>query len=289
MNQNQSLSRRAVLAAGAIPLAAQPALTGLIGVTTGSFMPHLKSGDLVLLDLPRIMRDELGLKVLDLMTATLASLDRPYCERLRNEAIKAGILITNLKMNQPGLDLSSADPTVRAQAIKVYKETIDLAAVLGCRWVRPLPGPKRPDLKLVATSYHELMDYAAPKKIALLVENYGWMMDDPDALPSVIRAVGRGLKAQPDTGNFSDAARYAGLEKAFPHAVSCDFKAFQFGPGNSHPKYDLKRCFDVAWKAGFRGPWCFEHFNEKYKPLLAGMAALRDMIRMWTAEARKAR
>ena len=42
---------------------------------------------------------------------------------------------------------------------------------------------------------------------------------------------------QPDTGNWADDVRYAGLEKAFPHAVTCDFKAFELGADGSGDRY----------------------------------------------------
>src|SRR6187200_962988 len=62
-----------------------PNLAGEVGITTGSFVRHLtespQAGKLRLLDLPRIMRDDLDMKVIDLMTATLASLEPTYLEK----------------------------------------------------------------------------------------------------------------------------------------------------------------------------------------------------------------
>ena len=107
------------------------------------------------------------------------------------------------------------------------------------------------------------------------------MRDDPDAIPAIVAAVGRGIAAAPDTGNWTDAARFAGLAKAFPLAVTCDFKAQQLGPLGEHKPYDLKRCFQIGWDAGFRGPWCLEHFSDTLKGLWQGFARLRDMLREW--------
>jgi sugar phosphate isomerase/epimerase len=224
------------------------------------------------------MRDELGMKVIDLMTATLPSLEPDYLDRFRDEANRAGCVITNLKMNQPKLEMAHPNPAVRELALAEYKRTILAAARLGCRWVRPLPGPTRPDLTRLANSYRKLIDFAAPHGITLLIENYGWMQSDPNAIPAVLEQVGAGIAAAPDTGNWTDAARFEGLAKAFPHAVTCDFKAFQLAPDESHPKYDLERCFRVGWDVGFRGPWCLEHFHTELSGLLAGMLHLREML-----------
>jgi len=265
-------------------------LAGGIGITTGSFVRHLvpepRAGKLRLLDLPKLMREELDLRVIDLMTATLVSLEPEYCEQLRAAAERAGCVLTNLKMNNPGLELGSADEAKHRHALTEYKHTMDAAARLRVRWVRPLPGPKRPDLARLAAGYRELMDYGATRGLGVLVENFGWMQGDPDALPALIKAVGPALRAQPDTGNWTDAARYDGLAKAFPFAVSCDFKAKELGADGSHAAYDLKRCFQIGWDAGFRGPWCFEHQHADLAQLLKNMARLRDLLRGWMRAAK---
>ncbi len=61
-----------------------------LGATTGSFVKHLSKtraeGKLRLLDLPKIMCDELDLKVLDLMTATIPSWEPDYLDELKGKA-----------------------------------------------------------------------------------------------------------------------------------------------------------------------------------------------------------
>jgi hypothetical protein len=294
-----AISRRGLLLAAPawlvigknLTLAAQsprPSLAGELGVTTGSFVRHLtaeaQAGKLRLLDLPQVMRDELDMRVIDLMTATLPSLEPEYLQKLRDAAERAGCVLTNLKMNQRDLHLGSNDEAERRRAIDEYKRTIDAAALLGVRWVRPLPGPQRPDIATLASAFRELIDYAAPKGISLLIENFGWLASDPAAIPDIIKAVGSGLAAQPDTGNWSDnTIRYAGLARAFPLAVTCDFKARNLGPAGEHDAYDLKRCFDIGWDAGFRGPWCFEHAHENLQELYTNLRLLRDRLRQWIA------
>ena len=117
-----------------------------IGVTTGSFVKHLSKtraeGKLRLLDLPKIMRDDLDLKVLDLMTATLPSWEPDYLDELKGKAAEAGCVITNLKLNQKDLDMASPDADTRKRALDEYRRSIDAAQRLGCRWVRPLPSTK---------------------------------------------------------------------------------------------------------------------------------------------------
>src|SRR5262245_18146848 len=263
-----------------------PTLTGEIGITTGSFVRHLsespQAGRLRLLDLPQIMREEMDMRVIDLMTATLVSLEPAYLEQLRGAAEKAGCILTNLKMNLRELDLGSEDEETRRHAIDEFKGTIDAAVILGVRWVRPLPGNRRPQLATLAKSYRELIEHAAPHGISLLVENFGWLSGDPDALPEMIKAIGSGVAAQPDTGNWANNdVRYAGLARACPLAASCDFKFMAIADDGSHAAYDLKRCFDIGWDAGFHGPWCFEHANDDLAAQLRNFQLMRDRLRGW--------
>lgn len=266
-----------------------PSLQGEIGITTGSFVRHLSpiaaEGKLRLLDLPQIMRDELDMRVIDLMTATLVSLEPAYLEQLRGAAEKAGCVLTNLKLNLQNLDLGSEDEEMRRHAVNEFKRTIDAAAILGVRWVRPLPGNRRPQLATLAKSYRELIDHAAPHGISLLVENFGWLSSDAEAVPEVIKAIGAGVAAQPDTGNWVDnQVRYSGLAKAFPLAATCDFKFMALANDGSHAAYDLKRCFDIGWDAGFRGPWCFEHQHADLATQMRNFGVMRDRLREWMGE-----
>jgi len=260
-------------------------LQGLLGVTTGSFMRHLVTapapGKLYLLDLPPILREQLDLQVIDLMTATLPSVETHYLEALRSRAERAGCIITNLKLNQPEADIGSEDPVIKERSLRIYQESIDHAERLGCRWVRPLPKSKVASWDQYVDSYRRLIDYARPKGIGLLAENFGWMQSDPQAIPSLLAAVGEGIEASPDTGNWADAVRYEGLRLAFPRAVTCDFKFFELDPTGRHSRYDLERCFRLGWEAGFRGPWCFEHFHDSLEQLWKDLMVMRDRLRRW--------
>ena len=262
-----------------------PELARHIGVTTGSFMQHLrldpKLRTTFMLDFPQRMREQLGLKVIDIMSETLASFEPAYLDQVRARAEKHGCIITNLKMNQEAADLGSPDPEVRRSSQQVYRKSIDAAQRLGCRWVRPPLRTPKPNPQIVAAGFRELIDYAAPKGISLLVENHAGMRNDPNAVATLIKAIGKEVDAQPDIGGFTDETRDAGIRSSFRFAVSCDFKAFQLTPKGEHTLYDLKRCFELAWETGFRGPWCIEHFNESLEGLWQGFGQVTEMLRKW--------
>ena len=282
------LSQGVALSAGisAAPAADRPKPEWLqnIGVTTSSLGRQL-AGEAMgrnfsLLDLPRILSEELDMRVIDLNTSSLASTEPAYLERLRHNADQSGCRLTNLKLNQRDLDMNHPNKDVRERALREYQRSIDAAGILGVKWARPLPKPDRPDLGIHVDSYRRLAEYAAKHKIAMLVENYGWMQSDPNSVVDLVKRIGKNVVPGPDTGNWnSNPIRYRGLEITFPTSVTCDFKARKLGPNGAHAEYDLRRCFQIGWRAGFRGPWCLEHANRDTTALFRELAWLRDMLR----------
>lgn len=264
-------------------------LAGKMGMVTASFTPHIsenpKGSQIRLIEFPKMLREELDLTIVDFNTMNFPTLAPAYVERVRAAVEAAGCEATNLKMNQK-VDMASADAAERAEAMRQYKEAIDAAKLLGCRWVRPLPRAQQPDEARQRAAFDELIDYAGDRGLTVLLENFGWAMADPMATLKLADSLGKERVAiGPDTGNWTtNEVRYAGLANLFPRAVTCDFKAKELGPDGAHPAYDLKRCFDLAWEAGFRGPWCFEHGHADLAAAKRGVAFLRDAVRRWIKE-----
>lgn len=238
-----------------------------------------------LTDLPSIVREELDLRILDLATTNLSGADEKALDQFRNAAGEAGCILTNLKMNQPGIELGSPDASVRAAGIRTYTKSIQTAARLGMKWIRPLPTKGRPaDFTGFIESMRRLADIASENGLTMLVENFGWMQDSPDSVTKLIKQIDRNLAASPDTGNWSsDEVRYVGLKATFPLAATCDFKVKTLGPDREHTAYDLERCFRIGKRAGFRGPWCIEHGHRERTTLFEEIAWIRDRIREWSA------
>ncbi len=264
-------------------------IIGQVGITTSSLSRQVSvkptEGKIALMDLPKVLREELNIKVIDLNTSTIAGLDDKGLDKFRQAAEKAGSLLINLKMNQKGVDMSSPDADLREKTMRTYKRSIDAAARLGCLWARPLPRPMLSDRERHIAAYQELAEYAKKKNVQMLVENYGWMETDPQSVVKLIKAIGKNVAACPDTGNWkSNDLRAAGLKATFPIAVTCDYKAKVLSKDFEHPAYDLKQCFEIGWDAGFRGPWCLEHAHADQKTVFRNLAWLRDQLHQWMKE-----
>jgi hypothetical protein len=296
------ITRRQFLKLGAICVTASAALRGahaeirprlneLVGVNTSSFARQNRATEpaqrIDPFDVPRIMREELDIRVIDLVSTMLATREHHTLQRFRAAAERAGCIVTNLKVNDATLHFESDDPIARRHALEQYKHWIDAAAVLGVRWLRPYPAARTPPRwETLVSSYAELAEHAAPHGITMLIENYRWLEDQPDAIPRLVAALPGRVAAQPDTLNWVDrATRLRGLEGAFPHAVSADFKVRELGPNGEHPLYDLRECFELGRRAGFRGPWCIEHTHADKRTLVRELRMIADMLRGWSRRA----
>ncbi len=272
--------------------AAPKELAGKLGIVTASLSAHISktpaAGKITLLDFPQFMNHELGLEIIDFNSANFPSFEPAYLEKLRVSIDKSNCTATNLKMNQK-VDMNSSDPDTRAEAMRVYRKSIDAAQALGCRWVRPLPRSETPDMKAHIAAFNELIDYAGERGITVLIENFGWMMDDADSVVNLMNAIGRDrVGVGIDTGNWSsNKVRYAALEKTFPLAVTCDFKAKTLSKSFEHSAYDLESCFKIGWDAGFRGPWCFEHGNRDFDTAKRELIWMREQMEGWISIAAK--
>jgi len=258
-------------------------LDGIVGITTGGGLGKKRQrGEITLMSLPKYMRDELGMRLIDLNTRWLKSYHSEYLQEARAAAETAGCFFTNLKINHSFGDLYSSDSVERANALSNGRHLIDAAKILGTHWIRF----NVPKTAVVAPLAHQkLAAYAEQQGIQLLAENGGWLAKDPNSITSVVKAIGQNIAPCPDTGNWDDDVRDQGLRNSFPGAASCDFKAYELTADRQHPKYDLKRCFDIGWQAGFRGPWVIENMHDSDKTFASDTVYIRDLLKKWIAAA----
>jgi hypothetical protein len=264
----------------------RPSLAGEIGFTTGSLAYQRRNKLLKMSSLPKFVRDDLGMQLIDLNTNWLESYEDSYVRRVRESAEDADCFFTNLKVNHKFGDLYADDTNERQKAMAHARQLVTAARLLGARWMRfSIPKPV-PDTRTATLSAHrELARVAESQGIQLLVENNGWMRSDPGSVAELVRIIGKNVAPGPDTGNWNDDVRYEGIAKSFPGAVTCDFKVFDLDSNREHKKYDIRRCFDVAWKTGFRGPWAIEHWNEDTQMFAKETRYLRDLLNKWIVAA----
>ncbi|MCC7009646.1 MAG: sugar phosphate isomerase/epimerase [Acidobacteria bacterium] len=278
-----SLHRRDFLKRGSIVLAtplfsAAPASAARqadplarIGIATWSFRHLLAAGRspnapaperavMTAIDAPKFVREELGLRQLEIIINHLDERTIAYAERVRSAADKVGVAFINFQL---GGQMSAPDPAVRAKSIAEIKEGMRIAAALGAPTVRADVGGRQGeplDLKITAESYRELADFGATIGVMPMPENHGGHSSDPDTLVSIMKAVDPRVRAIVDWGNFrveNQAQRLEFTRKLLPHAGLISAKVDRFDADYA-PGYDVGELVRLVEGGGYRGKYSIE-------------------------------
>lgn len=79
--------------------------------------------------------------------------------------------------------MHESDPAKRAESLAAARRFIDLAAALGCPFVRvfgnEIKGPKEEVIARVAAGMRTLADYAGPRGVSIIIESHGDFTDSP--------------------------------------------------------------------------------------------------------------
>lgn len=245
-----------------------------IGIATWSFrhlmaagrndkMPPAERAVMTALDAPKFVREELGLRQLEIIINHLDERTVAYAERVRAAANAVGVQFINLQL---GGQMSAQDSTVRAKSIEDIKEGMRVAAALGSPTVRADVGGKQGetlDLSITADSYKQLVEFGSTIGVMPMPENHGGHSTDPDTLVSIMKAIDPRIRAIVDWGNFrveNQAQRIESTRKLLPYAgiVSAKFDRFD---ADYRPSYDVAELVRLVEGSGYKGKYSIEITN----------------------------
>lgn len=256
----------------AAPVQADP--LARIGIATWSFrhlmaagrnpkMPPAERAVMTALDAPKFVREELGLRQLEIIINHLDERTVAYAERVRGAADKAGVHFINFQL---GGQMSAPDPAVRAKSIEEIKEGMRIAAALGSPTVRADVGGRQGealDLAVTADSYKQLVEFGSTIKVMPMPENHGGHSTDPDTLVSIMKAIDPRIRAIVDWGNFrveNQAQRIESTRKLLPYAGLISAKVDQFD-ADYRPGYDVAELVRLVEGSGYKGKYSIELTN----------------------------
>jgi sugar phosphate isomerase/epimerase len=127
-------------------------------------------------------------------------------------------------------------------------------------------------------AYKECADYAGKKGIFLGMENHHGIVDDPDNLVKIVRAVDSpwaGINF--DSGNFNTEDPYADLIKIAPYAVNVQLKMEikRKGAAKSEPS-DIPRVIKILKDANYQG-WFTLEYEVAEDPFVAVPRILKEL------------
>ena len=139
---------------------------------------------------------------------------------------------------------------------------MDAAIFLGCHSIRvnaQSSGSRDEQRKLAADGLRQLVEFAAPKEINVIVENHGGLSSDGSWLASVMRTVNHArCGTLPDFGNFrvDDDTwydRYLGVTELMPFAKAVSAKSHDFDEQGNEKHTDYRRMMRIVLDAGYDG------------------------------------
>jgi sugar phosphate isomerase/epimerase len=264
---------------------------GRIGIATWSFrhllaagrnsnMPAPERALMTARDAPKFVREELGLRQLEIIINHLDERTVAYAELVRAEADRVGVQFINFQL---GGQMSAPDAAVRAKSVAEIKDGMRIAAALGAPTVRADVGGRQGDpldLSITADSYRQLLEFGTRIGVMPMPENHGGHSTDPDTLVSIMRAIDTRIRAIVDWGNFrveTQAQRIESARKLLPYAGLISAKVDRFD-GDYRPGYDVAELVRVVEASGYKGKYSIEITNAP-QDIVRGTRAATEIIR----------
>lgn len=238
-----------------------------------------ESDPLLLLDFPRVAKEEFGIEAVELNSPFFSSTDESYLNDLKAAAAEAGVTLAGMAVDGTG-NPAALDESERLEAVGKAQEWFAVAKSLELPNFRVNTGghgmESNPEaLKQCIKSFRALAAEAEAYGVKLVIENHWGVSADPQNIVRIIEEVGSDyLGTLPDFGNFPDESRpdvlaairpglpkdlepseirYWGLELMAPYAFGAHAKMYEFDSQGNDTGIDVYRCVRTILDAGFDG------------------------------------
>lgn len=223
-----------------------------ISIAQWALVNEVKSGKWKTLDFPKIAREEFGVNGIEFVNTLFEVPTMNYLNTLKQNAQDHGVSMVLIMVDAEG-DGCSSTKEERKQFVTNHRKWIDIAQYLGCKSIRTnCRGPENvsyeESLKWAAETYSELLEYAIPAKINVLIENHGGLSNDADWVSSLMNKVNNHyLGTYPDWREpKNDFDNYNYLKKTLPYAGGMSYR--------NQPTEELTaKMIHLAKSSGYRG------------------------------------
>lgn len=247
----------------------------------------LLSGANPKLTLDDFIRDcaQMGLEGTELTSYYFPKSPTPeYLRHLKRLAFVSGL---NISGTAVGNDLCHPPGPKRDEQIKLVKDWVDYAEIMGASTIRIFSGKPGKDQseaeghKLAVEGMEECCDYAGKHGVFLALENHGGLTTQIDGLLQLVRDVkSPWFGVNLDTGNFqgnSDAdSAYADMVRLAPYTVNVQVKVLIALKGSKAPT-DFSRLARILTDSGYRGYIVLEY--EENEPVREACPRFIDELR----------
>lgn len=217
------------------------------------------------LDLPRIAREHFGIGGLEFVNQFFETPNLGYLQKLKKNLADYNVKPVLIMVDGEG-DMSAKDKLERMTAAIMHRKWVDSAQFLGCHAIRcNMGGPRKdwkdePDLvPRAAESFRNLLEYAKPANINVIIENHGGASSDPAVLVALMKLVDNpNFGTLPDFGNVNPGDNNEEVvRQLLPYAKGVSVKA-AFPTDGAKPRWDLEKLLKLCKDAGYHGFWGIE-------------------------------
>ena len=259
----------APLVAADLPLKREPGVRLRLALNAYSFDKPLRAGTMTLHDVVAFCAEHR----VDALDATgyyfpgyPAVPADEYIYDLKRHAFINGIQLSGTGVRN---DFASADPTVRAQSVRLVKDWVGVAQKLGAPVMRVFSGPTRPAdhsfdaaLDWMRAHFRDCARYAGEHGVILGLQHHNDFLKTADETIRLIRAVDSPWFANIlDIGSLRQGDPYQEIAKLVPYAVSWQVKEKVYFADKETPT-DLSRLKAVIDQSGYRGVLPFEALGD---------------------------
>lgn len=276
-----------------------------ISLAQWSLIDEWRAGETTTLDFPRLVREDFGLSGAEFVNTLFEVPTETYLKRLKSNAATHGVTPVLIMIDDEG-DGCSPTKEGRREFVLFHRKWVDIAYYLGCQAIRTncrgphfVPSPlqyasgrapeaesrvaaesrvvtesrvdKNEALSWAADSYYELLEYARPAGIRILIENHGGFSDDPDWMVALMKKVDDPLFGtypdwrEPKTG-FDN---FGYLRKVVPYAKGMSYR--------NQPTDELTMAMlECCREAGFHGWYGIE--SDGREAIRKGIGLLRHTL-----------
>ena len=187
--------------------------------------------------------------------------DEAYLGDLKRRADHHGVKSLLIMIDGEGM-LGDPDAGDRGQAVKNHHRWVEAAKFLGCHSVRvnaASSGSEDEQRKLAADGLRQLVEFAEPFGLNVIVENHGGLSSNGKWLKSVMETVDHPrCGTLPDFGNFRISEdnwydRYQGVKELMPFAKAVSAKSNDFDDAGNETHTDYRRMMKIVLDAGYHG------------------------------------
>lgn len=223
-----------------------------ISIAQWALVEEIRAGKWKNLDFPRIAREDFGVNGIEFVNTLFEVPTEDYLKKLKKNAADYGVTMVLIMCDQEGDGCADTKEGQKQFAIN-HRKWVDIAHYLGCHAVRtncrgPQNADKKDAMKWASDAYNQLLEYAKPANISIVIENHGGVSNDADWMVDLMKKVNnKSFGTYPDWRKPApDFDNYVYLQKTLPYAKGMSYR--------NQPTDELTiKMIDLSKNSGYKG------------------------------------